>query len=206
MRKSVAGDPRIAFFDGLAPQWQAMQQLERQERELEALLRRWEVGAGEQVADVGCGTGTLTRVLLRYMDAGGRVYGVDFSAGMLREARAAIADERVSWLQHDAAEIPLEAGALDRIICYSAWPHFGDGAQVLDEWRRLLKEGGCFHIVHLIARAEVNAIHASISVPELQQDLLLPAVEVAALSQAHGFEVVEAYESEERYLVTARKP
>jgi ubiquinone/menaquinone biosynthesis C-methylase UbiE len=55
-----------------------------------------------RVADLGCGTGSLS-VLLGH--AGHRVVGVDFAAGMLALATAKAADAGVdvTWVEGDAA-------------------------------------------------------------------------------------------------------
>ncbi|HZI14365.1 MAG TPA: methyltransferase domain-containing protein [Myxococcus sp.] len=50
------------------------------------LLMRVDVDAPAQVADLGCGTGDLTRVLAQRWP-GARVYGVDSSDAMVEEAR-----------------------------------------------------------------------------------------------------------------------
>src|SRR5207248_903583 len=48
---------------------------------------RLKLQPGNRVLDVGCGTGRNFLFLREAVGPEGRVYGVDFSAGMLREAR-----------------------------------------------------------------------------------------------------------------------
>ena len=66
------------------------------------LLMRVDVDAPAQVADLGCGTGDLTRVLAsRWKDA--RVYGVDSSDAMVEEARRRPPQESLSFEVADLA-------------------------------------------------------------------------------------------------------
>lgn len=60
--------------------------------------------APARVVDLGCGTGTLTRLLF---DEGYRVDGLDFSAEMIRRARAKAPDAR--YIIGDAADPALGA-------------------------------------------------------------------------------------------------
>lgn len=64
------------------------------------LLARVDVAAPRTVADLGCGPGTLTR-LLRERWPGARVTGVDASAAMLQRAAAI---DGIDWVRADAAE------------------------------------------------------------------------------------------------------
>jgi ubiquinone/menaquinone biosynthesis C-methylase UbiE len=62
---------------------------------------------GEEVLDVGCGTGGATLAAWHRVAPTGRVTGVDISAAMLETARArayydAGPDGRIIWLQADA--------------------------------------------------------------------------------------------------------
>ncbi|NMO14486.1 methyltransferase domain-containing protein [Pyxidicoccus fallax] len=65
------------------------------------LLARVDVDAPSHVADLGCGTGDLTRVLTeRWQEA--RVYGVDSSSAMVEEARRRPSSES---LRFDVADL-----------------------------------------------------------------------------------------------------
>ena len=89
------------------------------------------VGPGDDVVDVGCGTGNTSRAAAR---AGGRVTGVDLSPRMLEGARAASAREgvEITWLEGDAQALPLEDAAFDVALstfgCMFAPDHEHDGA------------------------------------------------------------------------------
>ena len=199
-------DSRIAFFDAIADKWDGWQDLPKQERALADMLEAFGVRPSETVADIGCGTGTLTRVLLRRLDAAGRVMAADFSQAMLDRARAKIDDPRVTWLRASAdCMTAIADGACDRVICYSAWPHFADPAAVIREFRRILKPGGTVHILHLISREQVNHIHHNASCHAIHHDTLQPVREVAALFAANEFIITVQIDDSARYLLTATK-
>jgi ubiquinone/menaquinone biosynthesis C-methylase UbiE len=202
----VKTDPRTAFFDAVADKWDGWQDLPKQEKALADALEAFGVRPDETIADIGCGTGTLTRVLLRRLGAAGRVVAVDFSQAMLDRARAKTADPRVAWLRAPADGLAAVAdGACDRVICYSAWPHFADPAAVVREFRRILKPGGAAHILHLISRDQVNHIHRHASNPAIHRDTLPPANELAALFTSLGFTVTDVRDDDAGFLVTAAK-
>lgn len=100
--------------------------------------------APSRVADLGCGTGTLSLLLA---DAGHRVDGVDFSPEMVRRAVAKAADRitgrgEVRFVVGDAAAPPLAQAAYDVVLCrHVLWalPH---PAAALRDWLGLLAPGG----------------------------------------------------------------
>src|SRR5690349_17155383 len=59
---------------------------------------------GDQVCDIGCGTGDDVLALARLVSPGGRALGLDLSATMIREAtrRAGAAGVAVDFAQMDA--------------------------------------------------------------------------------------------------------
>jgi len=199
-------DPRSAFFDAIADQWDGWDDMAALAARLAAGLAAFGVRPGETVLDVGCGTGNLTRALLPMIGEEGRVVAVDISARMLAAARAKVPDARVSWYLASADQLPLGDGACDRVICFSVWPHLQDFAAAARELGRVLRRGGSLHVWHLASRERINAIHAGAG-EAVRGDILPPATETAALLAGLGFEVTAAVDDQERYLVTAvRRP
>ncbi|MFI8189277.1 class I SAM-dependent methyltransferase [Streptomyces sp. NPDC085946] len=85
-----------------------------------ALERTGPVDAG---LDLCCGTGAGVEVLARVCRE--RVTGVDFSAGMLAEARRRTrpAGPPVSWVRADARALPF-GPAFDLVVSFGAFGHF----------------------------------------------------------------------------------
>jgi len=103
---------------------------------------------GLAVLDLGCGTG---RHALWLAAAGAVVTAVDFSEGMLQEARRKPGGGAVRFLVHDLHQpLPFPAGAFDLVVSGLVLEHLRDLDAFFAEARRVLREGG---------RAVVSAMH-----------------------------------------------
>ncbi|KAA6187779.1 malonyl-ACP O-methyltransferase BioC [Thiohalocapsa marina] len=98
--------------------------------------------APRAVLDLGCGTGfALDGLARRYRQA--RLYGLDFSVGMLHRAR-----RRGSWrnrprlLCADLEALPLADASVDLIFSNAALQWANDLDQVFAELQRVLRPGG----------------------------------------------------------------
>lgn len=91
---------------------------------------------GEGVADVGCGTGILTRLLA---GRGLRVVGVDPSEDMLAQARAG--GDGAVYRRGEAAATGLDAGSVGLVTVAQAF-HWFDLDLALAEFHRVLRPGG----------------------------------------------------------------
>src|SRR5580692_6045446 len=91
--------------------------------------------------DVCCGTGAGMRVLTSLCP--GPVTGVDFSAGMLAQARRAHPD--VTWVRADVRALPF-AGAFGLAVSFGALGHFlpAERPALFDGVYRALRPGGVF--------------------------------------------------------------
>lgn len=117
---------------------------------LEGPIVRAAVGdvAGLNVVDLGCGTGRHTLWLAA---AGAAVTAVDFSEGMLAEARCKSGAEAVRFLQHDLHQpLPLPAARFDLAVSGLVLEHLQRLDTFYAEAHRVLKPGG---------RAVVSAMH-----------------------------------------------
>ena len=99
---------------------------------------------GDDVLDIGCGTGRSTRDAAR-LTPSGRVLGVDLSARMLDLARRRSAEEgltNVRFEQADAQVHPFEAEAFDVAISAFGAMFFGDPVGAFGNIARSLRPGG----------------------------------------------------------------
>ncbi|NLE52937.1 MAG: class I SAM-dependent methyltransferase [Chloroflexi bacterium] len=197
----------IAFFDALAPRWNAMQSADRYERLARqlaphaALFRDARLGL-----DIGTGTGAFLPHLAR-LAPHAQVIALDLSPVMLRMARASNGRDIVrAWLQGDVHRLPLPGACADLITCHNSFAHFEDGPAALRELARALMPGGTLFILHDIAREQVNAIHASTDSPRVRRHVLPPVEFAAAQVASAGFEVFCADDTPDHYLIIARRP
>lgn len=96
------------------------------------------------VVEIGCGTGRVTRPLSR---RSGEVWALDHSFDSLQVAREKVADERVRFVQADAAYLPLRDGSADRALSCQMLEHLpsaGLRERAVAEAARVLKPGGAF--------------------------------------------------------------
>jgi len=94
--------------------------------------------APSRVADLGCGTGSLTLLLA---EAGHAVTGVDLSPAMVARARAKAGDV-AELVIGDAAAPPLTPASYDVALCRHVLWALPDPAAALERWVGLLAPGG----------------------------------------------------------------
>ncbi len=99
-------------FDRAAPDYDAPE-LSFLDDAAAALAEAAGIQAGERVLDVATGTGKLAASAAREVGERGFVAGLDVSGGMLRQARRNVASPRASFVQADAALLPLRDGSFD---------------------------------------------------------------------------------------------
>jgi ubiquinone/menaquinone biosynthesis C-methylase UbiE len=94
--------------------------------------------AGGRVLEVGCGTGRLAVALA---ERGSRVWAVDSSEEMLREARTVAAGTRVGLRRAEAENLPFKDGWFDAAVMRLV-VHLVDRPRALAELARVLVAGG----------------------------------------------------------------
>ena len=98
--------------------------------------------------DVGCGDGMLAG---RLAERCAEVTGIDRDPRMITLARArAVGQSRVSFIEADFLDYPLEAGSFD-FVCANTSLHHMDLAAALTAMIRLLRPGGRLAVIGLAA-------------------------------------------------------
>lgn len=98
------------------------------------------LATGDDVLDVGCGTGIVAREASRRLRGSGTVHGVDVNDEMLAVARRASAD--VGWHHAPAEQLPFDDGSFDRVCCQFALMFFSDPKAAVSEMARVTRPGG----------------------------------------------------------------
>ena len=149
--------------------WQGAAWLEREEREREErtdlLVRALQLRPGMVVADIGAGTGYLSRRRAAAVMPGGRVLAVDVQPQMVRLLQEAVRQSGLQQIEPRLGaedDVKLPAASVDLALMVDvyhelAWPH-----EVLASIVRALKAGGL--LVFVEYRAEdpnvpIKALH-----------------------------------------------
>ena len=150
---AVETDEIKEFFNRLAPSWD--ERCVFNKANIQRILTLAQVGEGDRVIDVGCGTGVMIEPLLACGVS--EIYAVDLAEGMIAKAREkfcskAVSFEAVDFLDNDKR-------GYDCVIVHNAYPHFLDKPALVDAIHRSLRIGGRFVIAHSDSRAKINGCH-----------------------------------------------
>ena len=142
----------IAFFDRLAPQWDA--DMIRHDDIIGKILDMGQVRGGCDVLDVACGTGVL---FPDYLQRGvASLTAVDISPEMVKIARSKF--PQVEVFCGDVQDVDF-GRQFDCIMVYNAFPHFPEPDKLIERLSALLKSGGTLTVAHGMSRAEIDHHH-----------------------------------------------
>ena len=111
------------------------------------VLQEMRLTATDNILDVGCGSGWLTRRLAALVPEG-RVVGTDISDEMIRLARRSGVDHHNTlYVVGEAAEIPWEPNFFHHAISVESAYYWPDPAAGLKEIYRVLRPGGAARIL-----------------------------------------------------------
>lgn len=192
----------LAFFDRIAPDWDAME-IKSLPEKVRLVLTLCGVEPGMKVLDLGTGTGVLLPYLSEMVGPQGHVTAVDISQGMLAECRRKNGRLPNVTLECKDFEIDEIDGTYDLIMLYCVYPHLHYPERTL---RRLFTDSlapqGRIIIAFPNDEVFVNNIHADKKAPH---EALPSATGLAARLAASGFPTRVVAESTELYIVEIEK-
>ena len=188
------------FFDRLAADWRRENRLTAADRELIlSTLSPGELDRSGPILDLGGGAGRLAGF---FRELGVRLpLLIDISARMLKE----VASLPIPRLQGDAHRLPLRAGSVGLVYCFSAFPHFEGKEEVIRECGRILRPGGLLVILHGCGREEINRFHSAQSAV-IAGDHLPPLEYFRRWGEQAGMIPERLEDGRKRFLVRYRKP
>jgi SAM-dependent methyltransferase len=125
--------------------------------------------SGLSVVDLGCGTGRQT---LKMAELGADVTGVDFSDGMLAQARRKSAGRHVQFIRHDLeTPLPFEEATFDRVVSCLVLDHIRNLGHFFSEVKRICKPDGSTVLSVMHPAMLLRGVEAHFHDPETGQDI-----------------------------------
>jgi len=127
----------MIYFSKIAANYEEYSLL--QKSAADTLIKLLEIGSGDDVLDLGCGTGNLTGKIRKVTD--GKVTGIDPSKGMIREAIEKNRGFDTSFEIKSAEEMDYK-DCFDVIFCNSVLQWFKDPQKSVENCYTALHKGG----------------------------------------------------------------
>ena len=189
------------FFDSRASSWFLSQ---KEKDRCEEILEGIKLENKHTILDIGCGTGSLFKILRKLTSNDSIIIGMDLSYKMLHTRMHENRDQCTGILQSLGEEIPLKDQTIDVLLNYCAFPHFIYKKHALGEFYRVLKSTGRLYIIHPQSIEKTNDIHLSVGEPV--SDDMLPSIDgiEKILANAH-FDVRNAIKKDDLFFIEAFK-
>jgi SAM-dependent methyltransferase len=140
-RAVTLGGPELGFLAMLESRGRSAGYLSVVRRLVDAV----QLGPGEVVLEVGCGSGVLARWLARYTSRANRIMGIDVNRYLLREATALAVQEgladTITFQEGDAEALPFPDNHVDVALSFTVLEE-GDANRMLAELVRVARPGG----------------------------------------------------------------
>ena len=172
------------FFDKIAPSWDDNEVLSTPEN-VNRILDYMDLKPGDEVLDLGTGTGVLLPFIVERIGENGKITAVDYSSEMLKRAKSKFSslNPLPEFLNIDFETENIE-GEYDCIILYCVYPHLHNPYDTL-KWLRSvnLKKGGKMFIAFPSKEDFINNIHKE---KHSESDILPSADILASLLNQNG--------------------
>jgi SAM-dependent methyltransferase len=141
------------YFEAIAGDWERIRKSCFDDR-LSALALEKLLPSNLVLADIGCGTGSLTRELARFAK---KVIGVDLSPEMLRRAKLLTKEGEISNVEFrrgNAERLPLARQSVDAAFCVMVLHFLEHPERAVRELRRVTRPGGSIVLLDLVPHAQ----------------------------------------------------
>jgi ubiquinone/menaquinone biosynthesis C-methylase UbiE len=196
---------RKTYFNKAANSWDKRFHTPSLSSFLEKLVPQFGLEPGQNILDVGTGTGVLIPYLIREVGPAGSVTAIDYSENMIQICKTKHSHlKNVSVRLQDIEEDAFPTESFDAVICFGLFPHLKNKEKALQNINHLLKASGTLIIAHALSSEELKAHHNNAS-SSVVHDMLLKEAEMIQLLEQTGFAEIRIKDEPGCYLCIANK-
>lgn len=196
---------RKTYFNKAADSWDKRFCTPTLSSFLEKLVPQFGLEAGQNILDVGTGTGVLIPYLVRAVGPAGSVTAVDYSENMIKICKTKHSHlKNLSIKIGNIEETAFPTESFDAVICFGAFPHLENKEKALQNINRILKSSGKLVIAHALSSEELKTHHNNAS-STVMHDVLPEEAEMKKLLEQTGFAEISSKDEPGCYLCIAHK-
>jgi ubiquinone/menaquinone biosynthesis C-methylase UbiE len=172
---------------------------------LAKLVPQFGLEQGQNILDVGTGTGILIPYLTRAVGPAGSVTAIDYSENMIEICKTKHSHlKNLSIKLGNIKDAALPPESFDAVICFGVFPHLEDKEKALQNINHTLKPGGKVIIAHALSSEELKIHHNSAS-STVMHDVLPEESEMKQLLEHTGFTEISIKDEPGLYLCISYK-
>ena len=193
------------YFNKAADSWDKRFHTPTLSSFLEKLVPQFGLEAGQNILDVGTGTGVLIPYLTRAVGPAGSVTAVDYSENMIKIGKTKHSHlKNVSIKLGNIEETAFPTESFDAVICFGVFPHLENKEKALRNINHILKSSGKLVIAHALSSEELKTHHNNAS-STVMHDVLPEEAEMKKLLEQTGFTEISIKDEPGCYLCIAHK-
>lgn len=126
---------------------------------------------GMSIVDLGCGPGTVTRKISKWLSHDVSLIGIDRDSAFIEYARKEAQGQgmkNITYIQGDILEIPLPSDSVDACISHTVIEHVPNRDFLLEQ-QRICKSGGTVSVMS--SRPEKSIVSTPLSAPDTQMSV-----------------------------------
>ncbi len=151
---------RKSYFNKRADTWDDQFYPQMPTTFLEKFIPRFGLKPGQNILDIGTGTGILIPFLLQSVESAGSITAIDYAEKMVKICQSKYSHiKNVTIELQDVKKLNFPSDTFDAVTCFRLFPHLENKEQALTNLYLVLKYGGKLIIAHNLSSAEIKGHH-----------------------------------------------